>query len=112
MKKTHIRLLSLFLALALCFGAVPSAVSAADTEEFRQATLEYLSKITNEYVTDSCYYSDGWFAGGPEEQNDALALLSAQLSAAATDDPSRVEAVLGASGDDRETDTAKWMTGK
>ena len=89
MKRIPERLLSLLLALSLCVGAMPLTASAADGTEYRQTTLAYFSKVTNEYVTDSGYYSDDWFAGDPAERNDGLALLSAQLSAAATDDPSQ-----------------------
>ena len=98
MLKTKTRLLSVFLALLLCFGAIPSAIFAADTAEILQTTLHYYSKVTKTYVTDSCWYTDDWFAADPADRNDALALLSAQLSAAATDTPSRVEDLLGALG--------------
>ena len=61
---------------------------------YRETLYAYLSKITNAYVPDSCCYSDAWFADTTAAQNDALALLSAQLSAAATNEPGYVIAAL------------------
>ncbi|MCR5681095.1 MAG: S-layer homology domain-containing protein [Clostridiales bacterium] len=101
-KKTRIRLLSFLLALALCIGAVPSAVFAAEEseEDYQTAKLEYFSKVLNEYVTDSCYYTDKWFDADPAVRNDSLALWAAQLAAGSTDDSNHVVATLTALGFD------------
>ncbi len=78
------RILSTLLALALmlpalCGGAGAEAVKASPGMIF--SSLEYYSVVDGGSVQDSCYYDDIWFAAGPEERNDALALISSQLSA-------------------------------
>ncbi len=47
------------------------------------AITEYSTFAPGETLDDSFYYSDAWFDKAPQERNDALALLSMQLSAAA-----------------------------
>ena len=78
-------LASLFAAM-LVFGLqLPSAYAAAKPDTF--GTLEEYSTYTSgEKLADSFYYTDAWFFKSPEEQNDALALLSMQLVAAAVED--------------------------
>ena len=81
MKKTMKKLLSAVLALMLCVSVVPAAGFAAEPE-LQFARTAYYSKITEAFVEDSSYYSDEWFLADPEESDDRLALLSAQLSMA------------------------------
>ena len=55
-----------------------------DPEHF--GTAEYYSTYTaGTTIKDSYYFSDDWFLDDPEVQNDALALVSMQLVAAAVD---------------------------
>ena len=65
---------------------VPIGVKA-DTSPFRIGTVNYYSTGEgNNIITDSYYYSDEWFFEDPTVRNDALALISMQLTAAAVDD--------------------------
>ncbi len=63
------------------------AVHAEEEDPFLYGTLTEISTVdTTAVLKDSFYYSDDWFTQKPEERNDALALLSMQLTAAAVND--------------------------
>lgn len=88
MKKT----LCLLLSLLLTFGLVPGAVFAqnsavqADGGADQFGTWQgYSTYAVGETFSDSFYYTDDWFLTDPAQQNDALALLSMQLTAAAVE---------------------------
>ena len=84
MQKHFKKLLALLLALTMAVGAVPS-VFAAEPETLT-GTVEYFSTDNRAFVEDTYTYSDAWFFEDPAERNDALALVSMQLVAAATDE--------------------------
>ena len=79
-------------ALAAVFAILLTMISAgsvyaADEDQYIFGTVRESSTFSaGEFLEDSFCYSDQWFLKGPEERNDALALLSMQLSAAATTD--------------------------
>jgi len=75
-----------FLAAAVMFtGSLPVyGEPPAETERFGTARW-YSTLNAGSTVTDSFYYSDEWFLEDPEVQNDALALVSMQLTAAAVE---------------------------
>ena len=83
-KRSGSRMLSCLLAFALCIGFLPG-IASAEQPEYIYETIEYYSSITGDYVGDTCYYTDSWFNADPATQNDSLALISAQVAAAATD---------------------------
>ena len=62
-----------------------SEITAGEPTHFEAhgAITAYSTYDKGKTLTDSFYYSDAWFDEAPEVQNDALALLSMQLSAAA-----------------------------
>ncbi len=92
MYRKHRKWISVLLSLVLCVGFLPGTVlaesnpPAADTD-YQFGNLHYFSKQSADYVVDSYYYTDDWFSGDLSVRNDALALVSAQLSASVTDDP-------------------------
>lgn len=85
MKRCGRRALSILLALTIVGSILPATVWAAEPAE-RYGTLGYFSSAAGEYVADSYYYSDQWFSASPSDRNDSLALISAQLASAATDE--------------------------
>ena len=86
MKRNWFKRLSVLLAAAMLTSLLPGFALAAEPG-YRYGTLQYFSSITQEYVGDTFYYTDQWFLGDPARRNDGLALVSAQLAAAVTDDP-------------------------
>ena len=88
MKKT----LCLLLVVLLTLGLFPVSASAqnatvqADGGADQFGTWQgYSTYAVGETFADSFYYTDDWFLAEPSRQNDALALLSMQLTAAAVD---------------------------
>lgn len=81
------KILSLLIILSMIAGLAPASVHAqADESDYRFGTVEYYSTYTSgETIQDGFYYSDDWFFEDPAEWNDALALVSMQLTAAAAD---------------------------
>ena len=74
------------LAAILPLANLP-AVHAEEEDPFLYGTLEEISTVDPEVtLKDSFYFSDEWFSQSPEVRNDALALVSMQLAAAAVDD--------------------------
>ena len=72
--------------LLLSFTLYGASSDAAPEEAERFGTIKWYSSFTAESsIKDSFYYSDDWFLENPEVQNDALALVSMQLTAAAID---------------------------
>ena len=72
----------LFAAVLLLLPFTSYGMTSEDPEYF--GTVEYASTFTaGTTMKDSFYYSDEWFLEDPEVQNDALALVSMQLVAAA-----------------------------
>ena len=73
------------LVLAAVMILLSFTVYGASSEEAQRfGTLEWYSSFTSQSsIKDSFYYSDEWFLEDPEVQNDALALVSMQLVAAA-----------------------------
>ena len=72
-------------AFMLLIPCVAYGGSVDNPEYF--GTVSYGSTYNAEdKITDSFYYSDEWFRQDPEVRNDALALVSMQLVAAAVDD--------------------------
>ncbi|MCR4951002.1 MAG: hypothetical protein K6A40_06745, partial [Solobacterium sp.] len=89
MKKIHSgfrKILAAALAVILPLTNLP-AVHAEEEDPNIYGTLTEIS-TSDPSVTlkDSFYYSDDWFSQKPEVRNDALALVSMQLTAAAIDD--------------------------
>ncbi|MBR4131358.1 MAG: hypothetical protein IKT99_00140, partial [Oscillospiraceae bacterium] len=86
------RTVCVLLAALLLLRLVPVPASAkasaveVDGEADRFGTYQGYSTYTGgETFTDSFYYRDEWFQAEPSQANDALALLSMQLTAAAVD---------------------------
>ncbi len=63
-------------------GLIPSVYAAGPEPDVLTGTVEYYSTAKEERVTDEYTYSDAWFFEDPNERNDALALVSMQLTAA------------------------------
>ena len=79
-------MLSVLLAFVMIVTLLPTGVKA-DTSPLRIGTVNYYSTGEgNSIITDSYIYSDEWFFEDPTVRNDALALVSMQLVAAAIDD--------------------------
>ena len=79
--------LALLLALLLSFGWMPGTAFADEDGShyiFGKST-EYSTYSAGEELTDSFYYTDDWFLQDPSDQNDALALVSMQATAAFTE---------------------------
>ncbi|MBR3153385.1 MAG: hypothetical protein IKF10_00090, partial [Lachnospiraceae bacterium] len=86
MKRLTAKMLSLLLALVMTVTLFPTGVKA-DTSPRKIGTVNYYSTGEgNNIITDSYLYSDEWFFEDPTVRNDALALISMQLVAAAIDD--------------------------
>ena len=80
-------LLAAAMMVFTSFFAVPPEMAAAEDEPgYIYGTAEVYSTADKDYLMDGFYYSDSWFDGDPEEENDSLALVSMQLTAAALDD--------------------------
>ena len=79
------KITAVFCALLMLFACTAAAGGKAQAEgdEFIFGTLAYASAVSGRSIGDSFYYSDEWLSGRPEDRNDQLALISAQLSAAA-----------------------------
>ena len=82
MRQRGVRLCSALLVLAVLAGVLPGKAMASEPER-RSGTVEYYSTVTGDYVSSRYDYSDQWFLGDPAARNDRLALVSAQLAAAA-----------------------------
>lgn len=81
------RLLMVLLATLLTFSSPVTQAFAADGATYRFGTLEeYSTYALGELLNDSFAWSDDWFFDNPEDRNDALALASMQLTAAAVYD--------------------------
>ena len=79
-------MLAVLLAFVMTATLFPTGVRA-DTSPWKIGTVNYYSTGEgNNIITDSYYYSDEWFFEDPTVRNDALALISMQLTAAAVDD--------------------------
>ena len=61
-----------------------SAAKVEDDSYICGTSEEYSTFDAGNVLKDSFYYSDDWFLADPAEQNDSLALVSMQLTAAAT----------------------------
>ena len=78
--------LSFLLVAAVMISNYGYTVSAEETQEESFGVLEeYSTYAKGSTLTDSFYYSDAWFQKDPAERNDALALASMQLTAAAVE---------------------------
>ena len=79
------KMTAVLCALLILFActAATGGRAQAEGDEFIFGTLAYASAITGGRTGDSFYFSDEWLSGKPEDRNDPLALVSAQLSAAA-----------------------------
>ena len=87
MTKTGFRkIFAAALAAILPLANMP-AVRAEEEDPTIYGTLTEISTADPSVtLKDSFYYSDDWFSQKPEVRNDALALVSMQLTAAAIDD--------------------------
>ena len=86
MKRLSAKILSVLLVLVMTVTLFPTEVKA-DASPWKIGTVNYYSTGEgNNIITDSYYYSDEWFFEDPTVRNDALALISMQLTAAAVDD--------------------------
>ena len=67
---------------------LPCAIRAGEAEESERFGLVnwYSTYSSGSTIQDSFYFTDDWFMQDPEVQNDALALVSMQLTAAAVTD--------------------------
>ncbi|MDO4859749.1 MAG: Ig-like domain-containing protein [Bacillota bacterium] len=61
-----------------------SAAKDGEATNIYGTAAEYSTYAPGDMLKDSFYYSDDWFQVDPAEQNDSLALVSMQLTAAAT----------------------------
>ena len=80
------RWLAILLTVLLIAGALPYtalAEEAAAPEEHAGTMQWYSTAGSGKWIQDDYYYSDAWFQEDPAMQNDSLALLSMQLTAAA-----------------------------
>ena len=80
------RWLAILLTVLLIAGALPYtalAEEAAAPEEHAGTMQWYSTAGSGKWIQDNYYYSDAWFREDPAMQNDSLALLSMQLTAAA-----------------------------
>ena len=78
--------LAILLSALLIAGSLPAAALAEDTaapEEYSGAMQWYSTIGSGKWLQDDYYCSDAWFLEDPAAQNDQLALLSMQLTAAA-----------------------------
>jgi len=83
------RLLATLLTFLLGFWCPLTFALAADDAAYRFGTLqEYSTYSSGEMLSDGFVFSDAWFLEAPEERNDALALASMQLTAAAVEEGS------------------------
>ena len=86
MKRITGKFITVILALLLTLGLLPVNAMAAEESDLQFGTLElYSSYVMGQKLADSYYYTDDWFFADSAERNDALALLSMQLTAAAVD---------------------------
>ena len=92
MKRNTNRAVAVLLAVLLTLSPVPVSVfaqtptvQADDGAELYGACQGYSTYAVGETFADSFYYTDDWFMAEPAQQNDALALLSMQLTAAAVE---------------------------
>ena len=80
------RLLSILLLLAMLAGLLPGTARAAEEPEEQYGVMRYYSTVTGDWAADGWRYSDRWFFADAAERNEPLALLSAQLAAAAAEE--------------------------
>ena len=80
------RAAAVLLAAAMILGCLPDIANAKDSSNYFGTVTEHstLNK-ESDALTDSFYFSDSWFEEDPAARNDALALASMQLTAAAID---------------------------
>ena len=84
MTKTFRKLLSLLLTTVLILSSYAPVMAAESDGGYIFGSAEYYSTYTpGKLLADSFYYTDEWFGEDPFVQNDALALLSMQLTASA-----------------------------
>ena len=74
----------IMVSLAFCMAGEKSYAEGEDDYQF--GTAGVWSTFGGEMLDDSFYYSDSWFSEDPETENDSLALVSMQVTAAATTD--------------------------
>ena len=80
------RILAVMLSLVLTLCSLPLSAFAESSDDFIFDTYEAHSTYDEEdLLSDSFYYTDEWFDKDPKTRNDALALLSMQLTAAVVD---------------------------
>lgn len=85
---TH-RLLAIMLAALLLLGCMPQvSLAATDDDSFIYGTSTEYSTYNKETSTlsDSYYFSDNWFTEDASKRNDALALISMQLTASTVEE--------------------------
>ena len=92
MKRNYRRAAAVLLAALLTLGLAPEPVLARTPAVRAEGGADrfgicqgYSTYAIGETYTDSFYYTDDWFRAEPSQANDALALLSMQLSAAAVE---------------------------
>ncbi|MBR2742449.1 MAG: hypothetical protein IKD89_02565 [Clostridia bacterium] len=88
MKHRALKLISFILLAAMLAAVLPLGALAGHVElsSYEYGTAEYYSYVSGRFISDRYYYSDLFFSGDPAEKNDELALISARLSSASTDD--------------------------
>ena len=83
--------LVVMLAIVIAFECFPIAARAAEDSHsyyFGKSTEYSTFNQENSTLNDSYYFSENWFQEEPSERNDALALVSMQLTAAAVEESS------------------------
>ena len=79
------RMIGLLMVFMLAAGSLP-AVSAAEAGEEIRISVSYPSTLHKDaMIDDTIVFSDAWFSGNPEERNDRLGLVSAQMTALSGD---------------------------
>ena len=81
------RALAAVLAVVLALFSLPGIARAEEENAYYFGTVTEHSTFNQEsdVLNDSFYFSDSWFKEDPAVRNDALALVSMQLTAAAID---------------------------
>ena len=80
------RISNTILVIAMMLFLLPQNVAAAEGDSWQFGTVEYYSTFDIENtITDGYAYTDDWFFEDSSVRNDALALVSMQLTAAAVD---------------------------
>ena len=113
--------LALILAAAMTIGMLTGCGASYD---YITGDVDWNSTYTSDKtINDTFYYSDDWFSGNPESQNDELALASMQLIASGitNEDNGYGASFLRSMGfneigfvnwDNKSADTCRYMWGR